>query len=92
MLIYCTISISLYGINIFDSVLKWVVYINTPQSPCVAWEEMKSCSKFLRDLVTTEHFTDGNCISKSETCGVNLVLKETRNPSKIRALGFEKKL
>ena len=58
-------SISLYSINTFENFLKWVIYINTLQSPCIAWEGTKSCSKFLRNLVTVVHFTDRNWISKS---------------------------
>ena len=31
---------------------------------CAPWVGMKNCSKFLRNLVTTVHFTDRNWISK----------------------------
>ena len=64
-MIYSTTSISLYSVNTFENFLKWVVYINTLQSPCIALEGMKSCSKFLRNLITTAHFTDRNWTSKS---------------------------
>ena len=58
-------NISLYRINTFDNFLKWVVYINTLQSPFIACKGMKNCWKFLYNLVTTAHFTDRNWISKS---------------------------
>ena len=57
-MIYSIIAISLYSINTFENFLKRAVYIDILQSPCIAWERMKSCSKFLRNLVTTAHFTD----------------------------------
>ena len=62
-MIYSTISVILYSINTFENFLTWVVYINTLQSPCIAWEAMKSRSKFLRNLVTAVNFTDRNWIN-----------------------------
>ena len=38
-------------------VSKLAVYINTMQSPCIAWIGIKSYSKCLRILVTTAHNT-----------------------------------
>ena len=56
----------LYNLNIyiqlnpFENFLKWVVYMNTLESPCIAWIGMKSCSKFTRNLVPKVHFKDRN--------------------------------
>ena len=40
----------------FKNFLKLVVYITTLQLSCIAWIGMESCSKFLRNLVTTVRF------------------------------------
>ena len=45
-MIYHTIWVSLYDINTFENCLKWVVHINTLQSPCIASIRMESCSNF----------------------------------------------
>ena len=55
----------MYSINTFEDFLKQFVYIYTLQSPCIAWMEMKNCSKSLRILVTTLHFMNRNWISKT---------------------------
>ena len=64
-MIYRTIWISVYSINTFENLLKWVVYISTMWSPCIDCIGKKSCSKFLRNLVTTMYFTDRNWNSKT---------------------------
>ena len=56
------LSYSLNKYKQYKHCLKWVVYINTLLSPCIAWIGMKSCSKFLRILVITMHFTNQNWI------------------------------
>ena len=52
----------------FKNFLKLVVYITTLQLSCIAWIGMESCSKFLRNLVTTVRFTDRRQNSKTVYC------------------------
>ena len=53
--------------EVFQNCLKWVVYINTLFSPCIAWIGMESCLKFCI-LITAVYFKDRNQISKTVYC------------------------
>ena len=56
-------SLSINSINTFENCLKWVVYINTLWSPCIAWE---SCSNFA--YPTTVYFNYRKWIYKTVYC------------------------
>ena len=64
-LIYQRIQIIIHSINTFKNFLNRRPYICTLELPCIAWMEMKSCSKFLSILVAAVHFTDRNWIYKT---------------------------
>ena len=69
IIIYQIIWVSAYSMNTFENCLKWVIYINTLQSPCIAWpyrfDRNGMLLKLLRILIRVLYFKDQNWISKT---------------------------
>ena len=60
-----SVEFNLFCFKFWLNFLKWLFTSTHSDRPYIAWIGMKSCSKFLRSLVTTVYFTDRNWNSKA---------------------------